>query len=316
MPLSWPYTDRVAPPGVHQHEHHPHPRADDGASGGRLAAAIVLNAGFGAVQIVTGLLFGSVAILADAGHQVVDACGLALALVAVRLAARPATSRRTFGWARADALGAMLSGVVLLASVVWVAIESLRRLVHPGDVSGVGVLVVGVVGIAVNGLGLLVVGRHDHRLSLRAARLHLLADLGGSVAVAMAGAAIVLTGWERVDPIASLAVVVLVAWSCWQLFVSASDVLLDRSPSHVDAEQIDAAVRTHDGVRDVHHLHVWSLGNGETAVSAHVVIDGEHTVHHAQEHIAVLESMLAERFDVHHVTLQVECHDCAAPAHR
>lgn len=286
------------------------------AGAGRLGLAIVLNAGFGIAQIVAGLAFTSVAVLADAGHQAVDAIGLGLALVAIRLVARPATAHRTFGWARADALGAALSAIVLLGSLVWVAVESARRLVHPDDVAGVGVLVMGVLGVAINGSSLAVVGRHDHQLSLRAARLHLLTDLAGSVAVAGVGALVMITGWERADPIVSLLLVALVGWSCWGLLVSSSDVLLDRSPSHVDASQIEAAVRDQEGVLDVHHLHVWSLGSGETAVSAHVVVDGAHTVHHAQQHIAALDALLAERFDIHHVTLQVECHECATPAHR
>jgi cobalt-zinc-cadmium efflux system protein len=310
--------------GHHGHGHaHGHGRGDrpvrgaeQAASPARLAWAIVLNAGLGIVQVIVGVVVTSVAVLADAGHQAVDAAGLGVALVAVRLVARPATARRTFGWARVDALGAVLSGLVLIATMAWVAVEAVRRLVHPDHVGGWGVLVIGLVGVVVNGLSIVVVGRHDEQLSLRAARLHLVTDLAGSLAVAVTGALVLGVGWERADPVISLLLVALVVRSCWQLLGSAGDVLLDRSPAHIDVAQLEAAVRGHDGVLDVHHLHVWSLGGGETAVSAHVVIDGEHTVHHAQAHLASLESMLATRFGIDHVTLQVECHECATPAHR
>ena len=299
----------------HEHDGDGHAGHRHGVSGRGLSVAIVLNAGLGIAQIAAGIVFVSVAVLADAGHQLVDAFGLAIGWIALRLARRPADNRRTWGWGRADAFGAQLSSVVLLASLAWVVYESILRLIHPASVAGVGVLVVGATGVLVNGGSLYVVGHGSEALSLRAARLHLIADLAGSAALIVTGAIVAFTGWDRLDPIVSLVLSVLLVRSTVALLRQSSNVLLDQAPTHLDVDQIVDARRAQPGVIDVHHVHLWTVASGVTALSAHVEIEGERSVHDAQAEVQLIEALVAERFGIGHTTLQLECHPCAAPAH-
>ena len=266
-------------------------------------------------QVVAGLAFGSVAVLADAGHQLVDALGLALGWGAVRLAQRPSTDRRTWGWGRADAIGAELSALVLLVTIVLIIVEAIRRLNSPHEVMGLGVLLTGVAGVAVNGGSLRAVGQAGDHLSVRAARLHLLGDLAGSVVLIAVGAVIRLTGWDRLDSIASLLLSVLLLHSTVGLLRSSVRVLLDTTPEHLDVGEIRRAVVEELAVRNLHHVHVWTVAPGSTALSAHVEVPGELSVDAAQTEVARIEALLEERFGIRHTTLQLECRPCTMPAH-
>jgi cobalt-zinc-cadmium efflux system protein len=284
----------------------------------RLAFAAVLNGGFGVAQVVGGLLIGSVAVLADAAHQGADALGLLIALAAAVLAGRPPSARRSFGWGRADALGAQVSASLLLASLAWLAVVSIQRLADPVEVEAAGVSLFGLGGIVVNGLGIALLSRahtHEGGLSVRAARLHLVTDLGGSVAVLLAGLGVSATGWDRLDPIASLLISVAAAAATISLLRRSADVLLDRVPSHLDLDEVTAAIAGEPGVQGVHHLHLWSLGGSDVALSAHVRLAGDLPLHEVHERIREFEELLHERFGIGHTTLQVECHDCEAPSH-
>jgi cobalt-zinc-cadmium efflux system protein len=282
-----------------------------------LALAAGLNGGFGVAQVVGGLVVGSVAVLADAAHQGADAIGLLIALAAAHLARRAPSARRSFGWGRADALGAQLSASLLLGSLAWLAWESIDRLRHPVEIDAAGVSLFGVGGIAVNVAGILLLGgAHDHGgLAVRAARLHLFTDLGGSVVVLLAGVGVAATGWERLDPIASFLICSAAVAATLALLRTATDVLLDRVPPHLDLDEVTAALATQAGVEEVHHLHLWSLGGGDVALSAHVRLSGDLALHEAQERTRGFEQLLADRFGIGHTTLQVECHDCEAPSH-
>ncbi|WP_420450992.1 cation diffusion facilitator family transporter [Ilumatobacter sp.] len=297
------------------HEHGPgHPHGHSHAHGGaRLGLAAAANSLFAVVQIVVGLAIGSVVVLADAAHQAVDALGLITAFVAVRVARRPATSDWSYGLGKADALGGLVSALLLVGSVVWILVESVRRLVAPEAVDGAGVVVIGVIAIAVNAAGVLLVG-HGHgeeAISLRAARLHLLTDLAGSVVVVVAGIALVSTDASWIDPVASIVVSVAVLWSTWRLVSSAVGVLLDRSPGGVEASDLAVALGEHADVDVAHHVHVRSLGAGRHSASAHVVVHGATTVHRSQQIVDELGALVGERFGIEHVTLQVECeHHC------
>ncbi|MEP1126006.1 MAG: cation diffusion facilitator family transporter [Ilumatobacter sp.] len=290
----------------HQHDH----RRD----GARLAVAAGANTLFAVVQIVVGLAIGSVVVLADAAHQAVDALGLITALIAVRVARRPASRDWSYGFGKADALGGFVSALLLAASVGWIVIESVRRLIEPESVEGGGVIVIGLIAIAVNGAGVLLVGHGhgDEAISLRAARLHLLTDLAGSVVVVLAGVLLVTTDASWIDPVASLLVSVAVLWSTWHLIRSAVGVLLDRSPAGMSAAELDELLASHDDVDVAHHVHVRSLGAGRHSASAHVVVHGETTVHRSQEIVDELGTLVRDRFGVEHVTIQIECeHHCA-----
>ncbi len=290
----------------HEHDH----RAD----GARLGLAAGANTVFAVVQIVVGLAIGSVVVLADAAHQAVDALGLITALIAVRVARRPASRDWSYGFGKADALGGFVSALLLVASVGWIVIESVRRLIEPESVEGGGVIVIGLIAIAVNGAGVLLVGHGhgDEAISLRAARLHLLTDLAGSVVVVLAGVLLVTTDASWIDPAASLLVSVAVLWSTWHLIRSAVGVLLDRSPAWMSAAEVDELLASHVDVDVAHHVHVRSLGAGRHSASAHVVVHGETTVHRSQEIVDELSTLVRDRFGVEHVTIQIECeHHCA-----
>lgn len=293
---------------------HDHAHAHGSSSTTRLGGAAAVNVGFAVVQVAVGLALASVAVLADAAHQVVDAVGLVTALVALVLARRPATDEMSFGWGKADALGGLVSGLLLLVSVAWIVWEAIGRLSDPAEVSGAGVIAIGVAGIVVNGGSVLLVG-HGHELSVKAARLHLLADLLGSVIVVATGALLAAGVWDGVDPVASLLLSALVVHATWRLLRQASDELLDRAPGSATPADVRAALADLPGIADVHHVHSRSLGGGRLSVTAHVVVDGRQSLHAAQSHIGEVSRTLAERLGVAHTTLQLECHDCDDDGH-
>lgn len=205
----------------HSHDHgvgHSHDHS--AVSNGRLGVAAAVNVGFAVVQVIVGLALGSVVVLADALHQVVDAIGLLTALVALTLLRRPATSTMSYGWGKADALGGYTSGLLLLGSVVWVVYESIERLFNPVEVDGGGVILIGIAGIVVNGASVLILGEGEH-LSLKAARLHLLVDLAGSVIVVLAGVVLRGTSLTWIDPVASLLINALVLHGTWNVLRAA-----------------------------------------------------------------------------------------------
>ena len=278
----------------------------------RLGVATVLNVGFGVVQVIVGIIIGSVVVLADAAHQAVDALGLLTALAALSVARRPANRTWTFGFGKADALGGFVSALLLIGSVVWIVFESVRRLFAPEAVSGGAVIVIGLIAIAVNGLGVLLVGHGhgDEAMSLRAARLHLVTDLLGSVIVVIAGVLLVAGGPLWIDPVASLILSAGVLWSTWRIVRASVGVLLDRVPERLSSSEVIALLADQPGVDQVHHVHLRPLGGGTVSVTAHVVVDGELSVHDAQQTLDDLSGVLLTEQDIAHATLQVECHDC------
>ncbi len=293
---------------------HDHDHDHDRARGPVLIGVAAANLAFGVVQLVVGLAAGSVAVLADASHQAVDTVGLLLAVGAVRLAARPATSVMSYGWSKVDALASYTSCLVLLASLVWITLESVERLTEPGDVSAWPVILMGVIGLAVNGAGVVLLG-HAHDLSVKAARLHLLTDLVGSLLVLLAGAGVAVGVPSWIDPVMSLAIVVLVLVTTARLIRSSAAQLLDRTPHGVTTDDLAAVLRSHDSVLDVHHLHVRVLGSRAVSGTAHVVVAGDRTMHDAQLVADELRRLVVDRLGVDHVTLQFECHDCDETAH-
>ncbi len=297
----------------HDHRGHDHRAADD-VSTGRLLGAAGLNVVFAAIQVVVGLVLASVVVLADALHQVVDAVGLVTALVAVAMARRPARDDMTYGWGKADALGGYTSALLLLGSVAWVAFEAVQRLRDPVDVDGTGVIAIGVAGIVVNGGSLLALG-HGHHLSLRAARLHLVVDLAGSVIVVLTGAVLAGTEAHWVDPAASLLVNALVVHGTFRLLRAAGAELLDRAPASATVEAVHAAIEGRPGIESVHHVHTRSIGPDVSSVTAHVVVAGDLSLHEAQAHLVALRHDLAERLGIEHSTIQLECHECPDTVH-
>lgn len=256
------------------------------------------------VEVVVGILASSVALLADAGHMLVDAIALGLSLVALRLAARPAGGVMTFGLRRVEILSAQANGITLLVLAGLVVYEGVRRLIDPPDVAGASVLVVAAIGALVNVGVLWVLRGADRRsLNIEGSYQHVLMDLLGSIAALVAGAVILATGADRADAIAALAVAVLMLRSAWGLLRDTGRVLLEAAPEGLDPDEIGGVMARHPGVAEVHDLHVWEVTSGFAALSAHVIVDRHEDCHLRTRE---LERVLAERFGIHHTTLQTE----------
>ena len=274
------------------------------------------NAGLLVAELVGGFVFASLALLADAAHLATDVVGLGVALVAQSLVTRPASGRRTFGLRRAEALGAQVNAILVLAAAVWIAVEAVGRLGHSHGVDGAGVVAVAAVALALNGVSAAVLARVAGRgLNLRAALVHLLADVASSVAVLAAGVGILVFAADWLDPVASLVIAVLVVWSTWGLVRDTTNVLLEAAPRDVDVDDVAHALSAAAGVEAVHHLHVWEVASDLPALSAHVVLNGAPTLHDAQVRGEELKTMLASRFGIAHATLELECHECETPSH-
>lgn len=282
---------------------HDHGR-DTGANQRRLACALGLAACYAVAEVVGGLWTGSLALLADAGHMLSDVFALALSLVALRVAQRPASPQRTFGYLRTEILAALAQGVILVAVSVSIVVEALRRLEAPAEVLGGPMLAIAAGGLAVNLVGLAILhgGQHGN-LNVRGAFLHVASDALGSVGAIAAGAAIALFGWLWADAAASLAIAALVVWSSWQLLRDALQVLMEAAPPHIDVAEVQRSIGTLPGVRDVHDLHVWTITSGLVSLSGHVVAaDGA-------RHPEILQSvsnLLHTRYGIEHATIQIE----------
>jgi cobalt-zinc-cadmium efflux system protein len=276
-----------------------------------LQFALVLNGGYLLVEIAGALIFNSLALLADAAHMLSDVVGLGIALAAQRLAMRPATARHTYGFQRAEVLGALANAVVIGAATTWIVFEAIGRLRDPQSVEGGGLLLVAAAGLIVNAWSALVIRRSQGTsLNMRGAFVHMWADALGSIGVIVA--AIGVLAWDAtwLDPAASLAIAAIVIWSAWGLLRATLQVLLEGAPSHLRSEEIENALADESGVESVHHLHLWSLASDVPALSAHVVLGGEPTLHDAQNKGDEIKLMLEERFGISHATLELECHDC------
>lgn len=281
-----------------------------------LVLALAANAVLFVVQIVAAIAFDSLALLADSAHLATDVVALGLALVAVMLGNRPASARTTYGWERAEVLAALANAVLLVAASAWIVWEAIGRFSDPQPVDGAGVAIVGVLGLVVNaGSAWLVARVTGHNLNLRGAFLHLASDALGSLGVIVAGVVVALTGSTWIDPAMSLAITALVLVASWSLVRDATAVLLEQAPRGMDAAGIETVLLADPRVEAVHHLHVWSLGSETPALSAHVVLSGEPTLHAAQLVGNELRAALAEEFGIDHATLELECHDCADTVH-
>lgn len=287
---------------MHQHE--------DARSDRRLLAlALAVLGVFMVAEVVLGILAHSLALLADAGHMLTDASALALALVASWAAGLPVRGRWTFGFARAEILAAQANGITLLVIALLIIYSAVSRLFDPPDVDGTIVGAVALGGIAVNlgVLGILARARRES-LNIRGAYLHVATDLVAFVGTAVAGGLIVLTGWDRFDPLASLLVAALMLAAAVSLLRESTGIFLEGAPSSVLPADVGRAIAGHEGVVETHDLHVWTVTSGFPALSAHVLVEPDADCHRIR---IELERMLQERFAVEHSTLQVEH---AAPA--
>jgi cobalt-zinc-cadmium efflux system protein len=285
---------------MHAHDH------DHRLTGDRrlLIGALALIAGLMVGEIVTGIVAGSLALLADAGHLISDVAALAFAVVAATLAARPAQGRWTYGYRRLEILSAQANGLMLALVGIWIVYGAIRRLVSPVDVRGGVVLVVALAAIAVNLAATALLSRASREsLNVRGAFLHVATDLLAFVGTAIAGLVVLLTGWDRVDPIAGLLVAALMFWAAFGLIRDSTHIFLEASPGNIDPDEVARAIVAEDDVREVHDLHVWTLTSGFPVLSAHVLVAPGADCHGVRRE---LEVMLGDRFGLEHSTLQVE----------
>jgi cobalt-zinc-cadmium efflux system protein len=286
------------------HSHAPHRESIGSRFGsGALLVGLCLTLVFAVIELFSGWLFGSLALMSDSGHMFSDATALAIAVVASRIALRPPGSKHTYGFARAEIVAAFVNGLLLLAIVVVIFVEAIRRLQNPQPVSGAGVMFVAALGLLVNFGVLYLLGHGERNLNTRAATLHVLGDLIGSVAALTAGAVIYVTGWKPIDPLLSIVISVLILVSTVRILREALHVLMEGVPVDIDLADVGNALAELEGVHSVHDLHIWTIASGQIALSAHVDVD------ELESWPAMLEKMRSlvwSRFRIDHVTVQPE----------
>lgn len=269
----------------------------------RLWIVLLITGAFMVAEVVGGVLANSLALLADAGHMLTDVLALALSLMAMRLAMRPPSPERTFGYVRLEILAALVNGAVLLGVSVWIAWEAWERLRVPREVDGPLMMAVAVLGLVVNLVGAGLLKEHaGDSLNVRGAYLHVLGDLLGSVGAIGAGAIILLTGWTPADALASVVIAGLILLGAWRLVREATEVLLEMAPRHVDMTAVLEDLKAIPHVEDVHDLHVWTLTSGFVALSGHAVL--KDPAHH-QRVLDEIRERMGER-GIEHVTFQLE----------
>jgi cobalt-zinc-cadmium efflux system protein len=287
---------------------HGHDVTETNAHRRRLMVVLVITFVVLIAEVIGGLIAGSLALLADAGHMLTDSTGLIMALIAAALATRAATVRRTFGLQRAEVLAALANALLLVGVAVWVLIMAVERLRNPAEIRSGLMLAVAVVGVLANLAGLLVLRpAQSTSLNMRGAYLEVFGDLVGSLAVIVAAVLILITGWTPFDAIASLAIVVLIIPRAWSLLREVVDVLLEATPHGVDLEEVRDHIRRVRGVVDVHDLHAWTITSGVPVLSAHVIVD--HACISEGRSGEVLDRLgecLGGHFDVSHCTFQLE----------
>ena len=292
---------------AHAHDHSGHTHAISAETNTRmLAVALAINVAFMGVEIATGILANSLALLSDAAHMLTDAGAIGLAIVAASLARREVGGPMTFGLRRGEIVSAQVNGLVMLALAAFIIYEGVSRLVSPPEVEASLVLWIGLAGLAANAAAAWALAKANREsLNVEGAFQHNLMDAFGSLGAALAAAVILIWGFERADPIASLVVAALMLRSAWGLLRASGRIFMEAAPEGIDPKQIGEALLEVPGVVQVHDLHVWEITSGFPALSAHALVPPEEDCHAAR---ARLEELLHDRFGIEHTTLQVE-HD-------
>ena len=291
----------------HEH-HHSH---DDKSSIKRVQLALVLTGIFMVVEVVGGIISGSLALLADAGHMLTDTMALALAAFAFRVSSKPADTKRSYGYQRFQIIAAFVNGLSLLAIVGWILFEAVMRMINPPEVIGTTMLVVASAGLVVNVVVFLILHSGDQEnLNIRGAALHVLGDLLGSVAAIIAAFVIIKTGWMPIDPLLSVLVAALILRSAWQLVRRSAHILLEGAPEWLNlADMQSKIIASVPQVTEIHHVHVWGLTPQHPMLTMHVVLEEK-----PEDPTALVRSVkqvLKSKFGINHSTIEVELGDCA-----
>jgi cobalt-zinc-cadmium efflux system protein len=295
--------------GTPTDNHEPAVHADAPSDQRRLLIVLGVTSAYFATELVGGYLTGSLALLSDAVHMLTDIAALCLGLLTLWISTRPASSAKTYGYLRAEILGALLNGLFLWVLVVFIWIEAFGRLRNPRPVSGLAVMAIAIIGICVNSFSAWMTstethGGHRHGMAMRAAFLHVISDLIGSIGVLASGALNYFTGWMQADPAVSIFIGVLVLYGSWGLVREGVDILMESVPRHIDLDEMRTDLLAVSGTEEVHDLHVWCLTTRQIALSAHAVVAA------GADRDRVLADMchlLQTKFNIHHLTLQLEC---------
>lgn len=301
--------DHAHPHAAEAHDHgHDHPTRA-GHHGRKLLVAFALTIVTMLAEVAGGLWSGSLALLTDGGHMIVDALALLMAYVGARLALRPADARRSYGYGRMEVLVGFVNAISQFVLVAWVLWEAIQRLLHPGEILSGMMLAVAIVGLLVNLLVLRSLHGHSHDdVNLAGASLHVWGDLLGSVAAVLAALLVRWLGWLWADPVLSLLVAVLILGSAWQLLRRSAHILLEGVPDGMDSAEVEAALHGADAsVRGIHHLHVWQLASGSRMATLHAEL---HDPADAGRAVRAINGLLRERFGIQHVTVQIDAEDC------
>lgn len=300
-------SQQAEPTSEHLHAHldgdAQHAHTIEGRSQLALGVALGMTLLFAVIEVVTGFISNSLALISDAGHMVTDAAALGLALMAQAIASRPPSHRHSFGFVRAEALAAFVNSLAMLALVAWIVWEAVQRLMHPEAVQGGVVLVVAAIGACINILVAWVLSRDNASINTRAALVNVMGDLLGSLAAIASGAIIYFTGWVRVDPILSIFVALLILRSTGGILRESYHFLMEGVPAGIDYLEVGANLKAVDGVLDVHDLHVWDMSPGHPALIGHLEIA---SLEQWPAVLAAVRAMLRDKHGIDHVTLQPE----------
>lgn len=293
----------------HDHASHAHANSHGGGNARRIAIAFVLIFVFMLIEIAGGLLSGSLALLADAGHMVSDAAALGMSWLAIHIGKRPADKARSYGYQRLEVLAAFVNGCTLFAITGWILFEAVNRFMAPVPILGGPMLAVAIAGLVANLLAFAVLsGGNRENLNMRSAWLHVMSDILGSVVAIVAAAVIMLTGWAPIDPILSVLVALLILRSAYEIVRSSAHILLEGTPPGIDPEDIRKTLQTFlPAEADVHHVHVWAITGERSIATLHVGGLGHG---HGEETIATIRQTLKDRFGIDHTTIQIEPDHC------
>ena len=301
----------------HEHHHHDHDHGHSHVHGAnkknlrRVMIALVLTGLFMVVEVVGGIISGSLALLADAGHMLTDTMALALAAMAFHVSKRPPDGKLTFGYQRFQILAAFVNGLSLLAIVGWILFEAVSRFLNPNDIIGETMLVVAAAGLVVNLISFAVLHTGDQdNLNIRGAALHVAGDLLGSVAAIVAALVIIYTGWTPIDPILSVAVAILISKSAWTLVKRSGHILLEGAPEWLDvAAMQDRIVAGVPGVGEIHHVHIWGLTPQELMLTMHMtIVDG---VASQSDVVRDTKQFMKDEYGIGHSTIEVDIDGCS-----
>ena len=297
----------------HPHDHHGHAHVHEADPGNlkRVLVALVLTGTFMIVEVIGGIISGSLALLADAGHMLTDTMALALAAAAFHVSKRPADGNLTYGYQRFQILAAFVNGLSLLLIVGWILYEAVARLIAPREILGETMLLVATAGLIVNIVSFVVLYKGDQEnLNIRGAALHVAGDLLGSIAAIVAAIVIIYTGWTLIDPILSVAVAALILRSAWALVKRSAHVLLEGAPDWLDVGDMQQRIVANvPGVSEIHHVHVWGLTPQQLMMTMHVVIDDD--VPSQSAVVRGVKAFVQKEFGIGHSTVEVEIDGCA-----